>query len=353
MFTQKEDHLRKPQVPVWISGYTPPSGWTNVFQLVPSNRNLYGTETLFGDWSGRTLLLAKDGAPTHVIRGLRDKGESQPWRHAQRCLGDDGGWRTNETLERMAASIPGGKLYGSATANLLYDDPRWSRALPGFFAGSLHEYLKRVLAWVLDSMPNLEQVACLGNEAWFLTCSVLGNPGAAKGFARFRDAQQQVIGEHGGKIIAAHALYHPAAIVSSQKKMAGWMALGATGISSKRRVLSSPTALDNKGTPAMQPRLSGDWKRLEVKRAQRMPQAQGRIRPQMVEILKRAGLRGATYGQFKDLPWRGGLHEKKLDNAMGELCAEDGFELEFSGRRCTTTVRWRLATNSASRRGSA
>jgi hypothetical protein len=123
--------LPRPPVPSWIRVYPPAGGWTNVFALVPSNEHLYGTETLFGDWDGRTLLLGKDGAPTPVIRALRDRGESRPWRHAQRERNDPGGYRTNERLASIATSLPGGKLYGSATANLLYDDPRWSRSLPG------------------------------------------------------------------------------------------------------------------------------------------------------------------------------------------------------------------------------
>jgi hypothetical protein len=67
--------MERPEVPDWVRAYVPPTGWTNVFSLVPSNDHLYATETLFGDWSGRTLLLAKDAAPTQIIRALRDKGE--------------------------------------------------------------------------------------------------------------------------------------------------------------------------------------------------------------------------------------------------------------------------------------
>jgi len=137
----------RPHVPDWIREFSYP-GWTNVFQLVPKNESLYGTETLFGDWDASILLLAKDGAPTGVIRALRDKGESRPWRHAQREMGDRGGLRTNERISDFAAMIPGEKLYGSATANLLYDDPRWSRSLPGFYDGPLNVFLQRVLCWV-------------------------------------------------------------------------------------------------------------------------------------------------------------------------------------------------------------
>jgi len=217
--------MSSPRVPDWIRKYDPPSGWTNVFALVPSNQHVYGTETLFGEWNARTLLLAKDGAPTGVIRALRDKGEARPWRHAQRELGDPGGFKTNESLVESARQLPGGKLYGSATANLLYDDPRWSRALPGFYRGPLHEYLKRVLCWVLESMPNIERVACLGKEAWFLTSVVLGQDGASRRFSHHRDLRTPILGHCANKQITAFALYHPAARVLNVDKAACWATL--------------------------------------------------------------------------------------------------------------------------------
>lgn len=140
----------RPHVPDWIRRFSYPK-WTNVFQLVPNNENLYPEalraewKNQFNDWNSRILLLAKDGCPTRVIRKACEQGESQPWRYAQQELGDEGGWRTNNRLYRFASVVPGGKLYGSATANMLYDDPGWSRPLPGVFAGPLHDFLKRVL----------------------------------------------------------------------------------------------------------------------------------------------------------------------------------------------------------------
>lgn len=214
-----------PRVPDWIREFVPPSGWTNVFALVPTNEHLYATETLFGDWNGQTLLLAKDAAPTGVIRALRDKGDPRPWRHAQRELGDPAGWRTNETLAALASALPCRKLYGSATANLLFDDPRWSRSLPGFGSGPLHAYLQRVLAWVVGSMPNLDTIACLGEDAWFLTNTTLGKFDVASQFARHRDECIASIGDYAGKKIVAFALYHPAARVSNSAKERGWSAL--------------------------------------------------------------------------------------------------------------------------------
>lgn len=219
----------RPRAPAWIREFSY-RNWTNVFQLVPENESLYPEalrpdwKAQFNDWDGRLLLLAKDGCPTRVIRESLAKGEPQPWRYSQQELGDEGGWRTNNRLYRFASIIPGGKLYGSATANMLYDDPGWSRSLPGFFAGPLHDYLRHVLNWVVESMPKIERVACLGKEAWFLTCSSFGNPEAARKFKEYRDALEPVSGMIGKKSITAFPLHHPSR-VGNEVGQKEWQAL--------------------------------------------------------------------------------------------------------------------------------
>jgi hypothetical protein len=212
----------QPNVPEWIRTFSYP-GWTNVFHGLPKEDHLYGTETLFGDWNGSILLLAKDWGPTSELERALRAQDPRPWRHAER--GDPSGWRSNETLARLASIIPGGKLYGSATANMLYDDPRWSRALRGFESGPLNEFLQRVLSWVLDSMPRVKNVACLGNEAWSLTSSTIGNRSAMNAFADYRNSFQSVTGVVGKKKISAFALYHPAARVTNESKEKGWRML--------------------------------------------------------------------------------------------------------------------------------
>jgi hypothetical protein len=221
--------LEQPPVPDWIRAFSYP-GWTNVFQLGPTNDHLYPLalraewKSQFNDWNGPILLLAKDGCPTRAIRDCVEKGESQPWRYAQRELGDARGWRTNERLANFAYTIPGGKLYGSATANMLYDDPRWSRSLPGFYDGPLNVFLQRVLCWVADSMPKLEYIACLGAESWFLTCQTMENFVAAADFQQYRDSRNPVDGRIGEKEVGAFPLYHPAARVSTDLMESGWRA---------------------------------------------------------------------------------------------------------------------------------
>jgi hypothetical protein len=218
------------EVPAWIRQFSYPA-WTNVFHLLPNNENLYPValrpewKSQFNDWSGRILLLAKDGCPTHIIRDARDSGEPQPWRYAQREFGDKMGWQTNGKLYRFASAIPGGKLYGSAAANMLYDDPRTSRKLKGFESGPLQEFLRQVLHWVLESMPRVEWVACLGAEAWSLSCNVLGESVAPTQFSEYRDAHIPISGMVGKKKINAFPLYHPAALGNAINEMQyGWQA---------------------------------------------------------------------------------------------------------------------------------
>jgi hypothetical protein len=223
----------RPRVPDWIREFSYPD-WTSVFQLVPSNDHLYGTETLFGDWNARVLLLLKDGCPTNVIQERRDSGESRPWRHGERARGDKIGVQTNERLCRFVPLISEKRLlYGSTAANMLFDTRGASRRLAGFNSGPLHEFLREVLCWVLKSMPQVEWVACLGKEAWFLTCIAIGNPNAASMFRQHIDSHKPVFGNVGKKKIAAFPLHHPSR-VGYETAGKEWRALAA--------VLSVPNA---------------------------------------------------------------------------------------------------------------
>ena len=92
---------------------------------------------------------------------------------------------------------------------------RQSRLEPfvaGVFRGQLHDFLKRVLCWVLESMPRVEWVACLGNEAWFLTCMTINNPTAAQKFRQYRDSFEPVVGSVGKKVVVAFPLHDPSRV---------------------------------------------------------------------------------------------------------------------------------------------
>lgn len=205
---------KTPDIPDWIKSKKFP-GYTNVYSFLPDATALYGTETLFGDWDAPTLLLAKDAAPTHVIK-------ETGWRHADRNLGDVGGWRTNQRLKSLADDISGSKLYGSATAHMLYDDPNWSRSLQGFWEGELHDHLVEVLRWTICSMPNIQNVACLGREAWYLTSMAMSDAIAAKQWSHYREGRLTLNGSIKGKLIRAIPLFHPGARISTSRMKTNW-----------------------------------------------------------------------------------------------------------------------------------
>jgi hypothetical protein len=203
-------------------------GYTNALSFLPCDcARFYPTETLFGNWDSPILLLAKDAAPTGVMRDLVESNGCDGWRHAQRERGDRAGWKTNERLVNLvrAHQLPD-PLYGSATANMLYDDPEWSRSLPGFYSGPLHEYLAEVLRWVIGKMPNLRAVACIGHESWYLTSVVLGDRTAARRAREYRDQEKMISGTVGGRKIAASAHFHPSR-GSREQWALGWQGLAA------------------------------------------------------------------------------------------------------------------------------
>lgn len=181
----------RPRVPDWIRDFRC-EGWTNVFERLPDEDYSYGTESLFGNWNAPVLLLAKDWGPTCWLDdGIRDR-DPHPWRHNPQMT-------TNKKLTKLASLIPGNKLYGSATANMLYNVPGSSRELKGFYSEPLGGFLRRVLHWVLESMPHVEWVGCMGKEAWFLTCTTLGDSIAADQFGPHRDTYEQITGAIGKK----------------------------------------------------------------------------------------------------------------------------------------------------------
>jgi hypothetical protein len=45
-----------PQLPEWVRSYRL-AGYRNIYELVPLETRLYGTESLYGDWNGDLRLL--------------------------------------------------------------------------------------------------------------------------------------------------------------------------------------------------------------------------------------------------------------------------------------------------------
>lgn len=195
-----EKPIKTPPLPVWIREYSTRS-YTNIYELCPQETRLYGTESLYGDWDGPLLLLAKDFAPSRLVRE-RLNCEERPYHHTDwKTEPGEIGATTNRNLSHFAERIPCGKLYGSALAGLLRKDGRISGPLPDLDKNM--PFIRKVLEFTIGHMPNLRVLACLGEVAWH--CTTLALQCADADWSEHRQSRLPVeVGE-----LRLFALAHP------------------------------------------------------------------------------------------------------------------------------------------------
>lgn len=154
--------INTPPLPRWIRDYRI-EGYTNVYELLPDEEKLFGTETLFGDWHGRLLLLAQDFAPDCYVKKRIKTNQMTPYHHKLSC-------QTNTRLtgylrdSGLTEGDRSGILYGSALGPLMRNDDNWRGPLP-----SRHDALafgSKIVDFTVSQMPNLAVVMCLGTKAW-------------------------------------------------------------------------------------------------------------------------------------------------------------------------------------------
>jgi hypothetical protein len=154
-------------VPSWTSDLHAPS-WANIHDIVASPPRLTGVDAFLGDTEAHTLVLGKDAAPARVFRQLVEDNHSDPYRH-------DPALPTNQMLQQVLgavgidASLDGSKaatcgVYYANAHWLLRDDDRFSGPLKN--AATAFEQSKRVLEYVLYSLPRLERVIVMGADAY-------------------------------------------------------------------------------------------------------------------------------------------------------------------------------------------
>ncbi len=201
-----------PPLPTWIREQHV-HGYTNVFSLLPAETRLFGTESLYGDWNGRALLLAKDFACSKLVHDRIQQGDSRPYRHKPKLV-------TNTRLRRFAdpltiGSEPNtcGLLYGSALACLLRDDEEMSGSLPN--RKEAMAFGTRVVSFVVEHLPHLQAIVCMGREAWQCTAGALD---IDESWSGARDSGQAV--DAGD--LAVIATYHPAARICREKAEQPW-----------------------------------------------------------------------------------------------------------------------------------
>src|SRR5262245_25967632 len=104
--------LRTPLLPDWIRN-ADVHGYVAAHQLCPTETRLFGTESLYGDWGGRVLVLAQDFGPMRMVLDRIASCNARPFSHKD-------GMRTNDRLQHLAGPLcAAGLVYGSALGNLL------------------------------------------------------------------------------------------------------------------------------------------------------------------------------------------------------------------------------------------
>jgi hypothetical protein len=222
--------------------------WINVFDeeyLGRNARNLFATETLFGDWDAEVLVLAQDALPALALKNIinfhLNRGDKRElaWRHADKIkYGDRKGIKTNTTLVKLKDKYLNSTkvLYGSATSHMLYEeylfdssgernyDPNYRQTLKGFYNPKLQTHLIDVLKWVIKNMPNLKAILCLGNKAWDLTKKTSSNFVDSE-FNKMRINATSISVKIENKEIQLVPAYHPAAIVKNDVMEKNWLHL--------------------------------------------------------------------------------------------------------------------------------
>ena len=142
--------------------------YMNIFEFNLGNRNLFGTETLCGDWDGDLLIVAEHFAPTSVIECRSRERDPHPYRH-------DPAFETNKNIVQLLQEngrdieIDG---TGNTSCGILYMSACFFLRTDGETSGSLpnqSECIRQsrpVFEFTISKMPNLEKIACLGKFAF-------------------------------------------------------------------------------------------------------------------------------------------------------------------------------------------
>ena len=212
-----------PPLPDWIRRADVP-GYETAHRLCPDEPHLYGTEDLFGEWDGEVLLLAKDYGPSWLLRKRMKRPDLRPYGYESKM-------RANVRLRQLVAPIVGVRfLYGSALANLLRKDDRVSGALPN--RNQAVEYGTRVTRWVIEHMPRLTWIVCMGEESWEVACKAEGRTWRE---GEWRERRGK--GEPLGRLVAA---FHPSARVKIEQMAPPWNSLREWAALGERRGPRSP-----------------------------------------------------------------------------------------------------------------
>jgi hypothetical protein len=209
--------FKTPAIPAEIAQLKAPRGFLNPLKSGVVGPNLFGTETLCGDWNGDLLLLAQDFAPAAAFKTVLKKyGAELAWRHND----GDGRYRvgkdTNPAICRLLRSI--GRDVEPSGSNATSCGVLYANAL--FFlkaGGALEEGIaasQPVFDFVAREMKGLRVIACLGKASFEGAMRFLGS---SADWVSHRYAQSPVVA---GKFLV-FGLAHPGYWGSYQRLPSG------------------------------------------------------------------------------------------------------------------------------------
>lgn len=156
--------FKTPPVPDQIRSISHPL-YRNIYSFGLANQNLWGTETLLGDWDGGYLLVAKDFYPSSYITEAVQSGGRTPYRHNPAAPTNRNLVKTLRHFGRFDAS------HNNLDCDFLYVSACFLLRNDGLKRGPLPDMQQvltlslPVLTFTLDHMPGLKTVVLMGREA--------------------------------------------------------------------------------------------------------------------------------------------------------------------------------------------
>jgi hypothetical protein len=211
---------RTPRVPEWIKNFRHPK-YVNVYELLPSEKRLFGTETLYGDWDADVLLLAQDLGMVSALTARIEDQHSTPYGHGESVLSN---LQLIDLVNRYLATSK--LLYGSAIASLWRNDEvvRGKSGAPPNWSTLLHSFVTPVIRWVV-SKGKFRAVACLGDCAWIGFLQASDTPLGTHPWRSSWESRTALDVVVSGRTVRAFAMCHPANREGEAKRHLNWSEL--------------------------------------------------------------------------------------------------------------------------------
>ncbi|GMV24581.1 MAG: hypothetical protein AMXMBFR58_06120 [Phycisphaerae bacterium] len=203
-----------PLIPSEFRRFRAQPEYTSIFEIYPDETRIYGTEDLYGDWDAEVILMAKDAGNSRNFKPREQGGLGWAWVH-------NPSRSTNRNLIPLAEQLPGGKLYASFLGPLLRNDGGESGPL--FMDGRVRAFVRSLFEWTIASMPRVQTVAVLGQEAWREVVTAAGKEPESREWKPRHLSGDPLSVSVAGKEIRLVALNHPARIPAyTLMQQPGW-----------------------------------------------------------------------------------------------------------------------------------